>query len=69
MSSKGRSVTVMDFHDTLALYETADDMKELHNLPQKWLYILHAHIDENPSGDSCLSKMKLIKRLEDAAHI
>jgi hypothetical protein len=66
MSSEGGSITVMDFHIALALYETADDVKELCDLPQKLLFVLHVHVDENPSGDSRMSKTKLIKRFEDA---
>jgi hypothetical protein len=66
MSSKGGSITIMDFHVALALYKTADDVKELHDLPQKLLFVLHVHVDENPLGDSCMSKTKVIKRFEDA---
>jgi hypothetical protein len=69
MSSEGGSVTIMDFHVALALYETADDVEELRDLPQKLLFKLHAHVDEHPSGDNRLSKGKLLRRLEDAVRI
>lgn len=66
MSSEGGSVTVMDFHVTLALYETADDIEVLCDLPQKLLFKLHVHVDENISRNTNLTKPKLIKRLENA---
>lgn len=69
LTSEGGSITVMDFHVALALYETADNVEELRDLPQKLLYKLHTHVGESPSGDKRLSKGKLLERLEDAVRI
>lgn len=69
MSSAGRSVTVMDFHVALALYETADDIEVLHDLSQKLLFKLHVHVDEKPSANTKLTKPRLIERLENAVGV
>jgi hypothetical protein len=56
----------MDFHVALALYETADNIEVLHSLTQKLLFKLHVHVDENPSGNTKLTKPKLIGLLKNA---
>lgn len=59
----------MDFNVAIALYETADDLEVLRNLPQTMLIKLYSHITD--SGDSetrslkHLSKTVLINKLGD----
>ena len=60
-------ITIMDFNVAVALYETADDLEVLRDLPQSLLVKLYAHVYENPETRSLkrLSKSVLIQKLGD----
>ena len=57
----------MDFNVAVALYETANDLEVLRDLPQSLLLKLYSHITENAETRSLkrLSKSVLIKKLGD----
>jgi len=62
-------LTVMDLNTAIALFETADDLEVLHNLPQSLLVGLATQVLDNLTKESlslkALSKGVLINKLRD----
>ena len=68
-TSEGAGITVMDFNVAVALYETVDDVKVLHDLPRALLIKLYSHIlSESPETRSLkrLTKSNFVEKLGDA---
>lgn len=61
--------TVMDLNTAIALFETADDLEVLHDLPRSLLVGLSTQVLNNSTKESIklktLSKSKLINKLRD----
>jgi len=68
ITSEGGGITIMDFNTAVALYETADDLDVLRDLPRSLLVKLYSHINGGTEMGSLKhqSKMALIKKLGDS---
>lgn len=70
-SSEGTGISIIDFNTAVALYETANDLEALRDLPRSLLQALlvkvYSHIDRNTEMGSLKQKSKtvLIKKLGD----
>lgn len=69
-ATSGGGFTVMDLNTAMALFETADDIEVLHDLPRSLLVGLSARVLNNSTKESlnlkALSKRALINKLRDA---